>query len=143
MNGMIRKIARKFEQEEINYELKTFERMEVIRFENRVANTSARIMYTIYSDENQADFDQQHIHVISSEICHISSPTLSLYKCLNELNIKYHYVKFYMDNDNDIIAKTDDIVPFDSSEEAIWELLIRMVGVLDDAYPQLMKAAWG
>ena len=82
---------------------------------------------------------------------------LSIYYCLesvpedkisdallvcNEMNAKFKWVKFYLDNDNDLILEDDAILsPATASDEA-FELLLRMIDILKDSKPAFMKAIY-
>ena len=60
----------------------------------------------------------------------------------NSLNAKYRWVKFYLDNDKDIVASIDAIVDMDTCGEVCLDLVRRIVSILDEAYPQIAKARW-
>ena len=61
----------------------------------------------------------------------------------NELNEKYRWVKFYVDRDADIIAELDAYVDDQNCGPVCASLVRRMVSIVDDAYPVLMRALWG
>ncbi len=60
----------------------------------------------------------------------------------NELNSKYRWIKFYVDDDGDVIAETDAYIDSNSCGETCHYLVRRMVSIIDKAYPTLMKAQW-
>ena len=66
------------------------------------------------------------------------------YKLVNELNNKYKYVKFVVDDDGDVSARWDlpDNVPLEAVGRTGLEILLRMFKIIDDAYPEVMKAVW-
>ena len=66
------------------------------------------------------------------------------YALVNELNRKYKYVKFTIDNDGDMTAQWDlpDNVPNEAVGRTGVEILIRMFQIIDDVYPEVMKAIW-
>ena len=66
------------------------------------------------------------------------------YTLANELNRKYKYVKFSIDNDGDMTAQWDlpDNVPNEAVGATGVEILIRMFQIIDDVYPEVMKAIW-
>ena len=60
----------------------------------------------------------------------------------NSLNAHFRWVKFYLDKDFDCCAHCDAIVDLDTAGAECFELLQRMVSILDDAYPELMRALY-
>ena len=68
----------------------------------------------------------------------------AVYPVINTLNCDYRFVKFTLDEDNEISAHWDlpDNVSPDSVGRVIVEIVIRMSQILDTAYPKLMKALW-
>lgn len=67
----------------------------------------------------------------------------AMYKVLNECNDAYIHVKFVLDTENgQICARDDDIIQLDTCGPECNELMIRMVQIVQDAYPKFMKAMW-
>ena len=67
----------------------------------------------------------------------------ALYKTLNECNNKYAHVKFVLDTQNgELCAQDDDIIQVESCGEECFELMVRMVKIVEDAYPKFMKALY-
>lgn len=61
----------------------------------------------------------------------------------SELNKKYRWVKFYLDDDNEITAEDDAVIdPYTTGEEC-YKLLRHMVNIIDEAYPIIMTMVWG
>ena len=63
-------------------------------------------------------------------------------KVCNELNNDYRWVKFYLDNDGDVVVTLDATLDLVSSGEECVELLGRVVSIVDEAYPKIAKARW-
>ena len=61
---------------------------------------------------------------------------------LNRINSHYRFVKFVIDNDNDINIEYDFLQSAVRVEASAEELIIRIVRIIDEAYPELMKALW-
>lgn len=61
----------------------------------------------------------------------------------NELNNRFRWVKFAVDDDNDVNMEIDCIVNEDTSGEVVLELVQRLCNIADEAYPELMKAIYG
>ncbi|MBR4873811.1 MAG: YbjN domain-containing protein [Clostridia bacterium] len=70
-----------------------------------------------------------------------SNPAMGVVVC-NDLNMKYRWIKFYLDDDRDIVATLDAVIDPDNCGSYCLLQLLRMVSVLDDAYPQIAKARW-
>ena len=62
---------------------------------------------------------------------------------LNELNVKYRFVKFCCDNDGDVNVEYDYPVNSISPAASAKEMVIRFTQIIDEAYPVLMRALWG
>ena len=60
----------------------------------------------------------------------------------NECNAKFRWVKFSVDNDGDIRVISDAILDDETCGEECFEIVLRMVKIIDDAYPVFMKARW-
>jgi len=66
-----------------------------------------------------------------------------MYKVCNDLNKQYRWVSFYVDDeDNTITIQSDAIIQMDSCGPEILELMAKMSGIGDDAYPVIMKAIY-
>ncbi|MCD7956036.1 MAG: YbjN domain-containing protein [Lachnospiraceae bacterium] len=61
----------------------------------------------------------------------------------NELNKKYKWVKFYVDEDGDITAEDDAIIDVATCGDECFELMIRMTQIVNESYPVVMKAIYG
>lgn len=62
---------------------------------------------------------------------------------LNELNVKYRFVKFCCDNDGDVNVEYDYPVNAVNPAASAKEMVIRFTQIIDEAYPVLMRALWG
>jgi len=63
--------------------------------------------------------------------------------CCNELNMKFRYVKFYIDNDNSITLEDDAVIDEETAGDEVLRLSFTMMHIADEAYPILMKAIYG
>lgn len=61
---------------------------------------------------------------------------------LNALNVKYRYVKFNLDKDGDVNLEYDYLVRCPDPAASAREIMIRIVKIVDEAYPELMRAMW-
>ena len=60
----------------------------------------------------------------------------------NELNKQYRWVKFYVDDNREVVAKADAIVDISSVGAECSEMVDRIVGLIDLVYPEFMKLKW-
>ncbi len=92
----------------------------------------------------QFDETDTHVHLEGINFIKVTEDKYdAIYKILNECNDKYTHVKFVLDTeDGQICARDDDVIQLDSCGEECFELMIRMVKVVEDAYPKFMKAMW-
>lgn len=60
----------------------------------------------------------------------------------NEMNKKYRWVKFYLDNDNDVCVSTDSYICEANAGSVCLNLVRRMINIVDEAYPSFMRALW-
>ena len=60
----------------------------------------------------------------------------------NALNQTYRWVKFYIDEDKDVIVQSDTFVDELTCGEECLILVKRMVSIIDEGYPTLMQKLW-
>jgi len=60
----------------------------------------------------------------------------------NDCNAKYRWVKFYINDDNRICVRSDAIIDESTCGEECREVIMRMVGIIDECFPVFMKARW-
>ncbi len=60
----------------------------------------------------------------------------------NELNAKYKWVKFYIDDDSDLMIQDDALLSEDNTAEEVFELLLRFIDIMKESKATLMKAIY-
>ena len=89
------------------------------------------------------DDDGESVNIKCFSICKVTPDKLmDIYVKLNELNYNYRWIKFYLDEDNEVTQSGDAIIDEETAGEECFELLGRYVNILDDCYPEIMKALW-
>ena len=90
------------------------------------------------------DEDDAHAHLRGLNFVTVpEDKTERMYKVVNKLNDEYNWVKFIVDEEHATIAARDDaVIHLDSCGEECYELMMRMVGIVQEAYPEIMKALW-
>lgn len=90
------------------------------------------------------DLDGESAQLITSPIANTpGEKTAKMLLVLNECNRKFRWVKFYLDNDNDVVANGDVLFDEQNVGDACIELVMRTASIIDDAYPDIMKGIWG
>lgn len=85
-----------------------------------------------------------YVSLRSYNLCKFDdSKKADMYKVCSELNARFKWVKFYVDeSDNTITCQDDAIIQLDSAGPECFELLLRMYSIMDDSYPVIMKTVW-
>lgn len=97
---------------------------------------SYRIRFISHDDDN--DVSVRVYSLISVEADQREKVILAL----NDLNIKYRFIKFVLDDDGDVNMEYDYPVKCPDPSASALEMVIRIVKMVDDAYPALMRAMW-
>ncbi|MBE6779027.1 MAG: YbjN domain-containing protein [Ruminococcaceae bacterium] len=64
-----------------------------------------------------------------------------LFLC-NELNCRYKWATFYVDGDRDLVIHDDALLTVDTAADEAFELLVRIIKIVDDVKPAVMKAIY-
>ena len=99
--------------------------------------------YTHVSIHLFFDLDGESAQISTMPIANVPvEKTAKVLLTLNECNHKFRWVKFYLDGDNDIIANADTVFVEQNVGSACHEMVMRTASIIDDAYPDIMKAIW-
>ena len=134
--GMAVKVMQQFlESQEIKYDLV---RDNVIRVGWNFEGGNMDIYFDF-------DDDDSRVHLEGLNFIKVTEDKYDkLYKVLNTVNDEYKYVKFVLDTENgQINARDDALIQLDSCAQECYELMIRMLQIVEGAYPEFMKALWG
>lgn len=74
------------------------------------------------------------------EIINMKGKESEGYTVCNKLNNQYRWVKFYMDDDEDIICQTDAYLDTESCGEECMYFVRQMVSITDKAFVEFAKA---
>ena len=67
-----------------------------------------------------------------------------MYEVCSDLNARFRWVKFFVDEqDNTLTVADDGVVQLDTVGAEVFELVMRMASIVDEGYPEIMKAIWG
>lgn len=91
------------------------------------------------------DEDDRSVALRSLEICTVpEQKKQEIYKVCSQVNAKARWVKFYVHSKNNTLTAADDaVIQPESCGEEVFELVVRMVRIVDDMYPEFMKVIWG
>ncbi len=64
-----------------------------------------------------------------------------LFLC-NELNARYKWATFYLDQDRDLVIHDDALLSVESAADEAFELLVRILKIAEDVKPAIMKAIY-
>lgn len=97
------------------------------------------IRVLMYFDSNNASVKIRTQNLVKFD----ASKKEKMYKVCNELNARFRWVKFFVDeNDNTITAEDDAIIQLDSCGEEVFRCCLQLTKISDDAYPYFMRAIW-
>ena len=89
------------------------------------------------------DEDGETMHFGSGVIAHVpENKTDVALRAINDANVNYRWLSFFLDKDNDIVASGDQILSPDTVGDTCHELLTRTLNICDEAYESFMKAIW-
>lgn len=90
------------------------------------------------------DLDGSSAQLATSPIASVpAEKTAQMLLTLNACNHKFRWVKFYLDDDNDVVANGDVIFDEQNTGDACIELIMRAANIVDEAYADIMKTTWG
>ena len=92
-------------------------------------------IFVVFEDEE----DSRPYFLSKGIVTFPEEKTLNALLLVNKLNNQFRWAKFHLDDEGDIIVRMDAIVSDESAGEEIWELIGRMSGIIDAAYPEMMK----
>ena len=90
-------------------------------------------------------FDEERtVHFTTKDFVHVPQNRMdAIYPLLNELNKRYRWAKFTVDDEGDIFAETNGVLDLDTCGDECIEIILRLVDIVDDAYPSIMKGIYG
>ena len=89
----------------------------------------------VYSQRYQSELNKQ---LVAS-----GQATMEISKLCSQMNKRYSWVKFYVDDEDNTVTLADDAVvdPSTCGDEA-YGLMFRMMLICDDAYPEFMRTLY-
>ncbi|MBR3299613.1 MAG: YbjN domain-containing protein [Clostridia bacterium] len=65
-----------------------------------------------------------------------------MYAVCNAINARYKWLKFYVDEDNDLMVEDDAILSVESAAEESFELLMRRLNIMKETKAEIMRVIY-
>lgn len=65
-----------------------------------------------------------------------------MYAVCNAINARYKWLKFYVDEDNDLMVEDDAILSIESAAEESFELLMRRINIMNETKGEIMRVIY-
>ncbi len=137
MNASAKKFMAYLDSQSLKYDFNDREDDVSVTIGMAAKNTTVKV--TVFIDNDNS-------HVALRCFCIAKAPESKFGNVLvacNQCNVEYRWVKFVIDSDLDVSVYDDAIVSPETAGEELFELVLRMIGIVDDCYPTIMKSVWG
>jgi hypothetical protein len=134
MTNYARYVTSYLDEQGIKYQVKN-DRKVLITYKGDNLET---IPINVFFDED----DDPVVQLVCWEILNFKAREEQAIQLCNKLNLQYRWVKFYIDNDKDMVASLDATFDEETCGEICLSLVRRMVSIIDDVYPEVAKARW-
>ena len=138
MENMAAKVtAAFFDQKQLRYDRRG-ENGEAIIAGFAMDNKEGMKVLMVFDDNNSG------VKLTGLEIAKFpESKKADVYKLCSEMNARFRWAKFYVDeDDNTIVAEDDAVIFLDTCGEEVLRCCLQLVKVVDVAYPMIMKALY-
>lgn len=89
------------------------------------------------------DNDEKSVAIRCFSICHFTDEQVTEGIAeANRLNNEYRWARFSVDDNNDVVVAADAVITPETAGSVCYELLARVVNIIDRVYPRLMKIRW-
>ncbi len=136
----IRLIMQEMDKVNMHYNVEDMEDVNILSAGYGIENGST-ITIKVFSQDDDNDVAVR-VYGILHNVAEERIPKIM--KVINQCNQKFRYFKFVMNDDNDVSVEYD--FPVEASDytlgQEVVEILMRMMHVLDECYPVLMRAIW-
>lgn len=134
----IQLIKKEFEKAELKHQVQQHGPLDFL--EAGFTGDNASVIIRVYAVDND-----RGVIVMSENFAKFPGAKLEAgYKLTNQLNCDYKFVKFTIDNDGGLSTQWDlpDFVPSELVGKVAMEIVLTMFKIIDDTYPEVMKAIW-
>ena len=139
MKEQVNLVGRYFNEQGLNFDhVDQFDNpMIVVPFGGGDYSYTHMLVHLIFDEDGESG------HILTSPIGNVPvEKTAKMLLELNEFNRKFRWVKFYLDDDNDVVADGDVLFDEQNAGAACFEMVMRTASIIDDAYPEIMRAIW-
>lgn len=135
-NAAAKMFVAQLESENLNYKL-LGDDQDCVFASWKLDNTRIEI-YFYFGEDNE------DVHIEGREFLKVPENKYeAMYKACSQMNRKYRWIKFDVnEKDGEIVAECDAVIQLDSCAAEVFELMIRTTNIVDDVYPEFMKAMW-
>ncbi len=137
MNQNAQSFMDTLDEKGIKYSTEELESDTAVTVGFNMENTSLRIR--VFFDDDNAHVAFRCFGFVSIKQEQFANALMTCNKC----NQDYRWVKFVIDDDLDVNAYDDAVTSPDVAGEECFELLTRILTIVDDCYPIFMKNIWG
>ena len=88
--------------------------------------------------------DEDIVNIYALDYVSLTNTARKEYICkvINEINTKYTYFKFYLDNDNNLILQSSMPIRDNFNAELTFDILSGAYRTMEKEYSDIMKAMW-
>lgn len=137
MQETTKKFLQYMDKNQIKYEVQERENHDWVGVTFTGDNLRAIILQFFFSKETE-DFALRVFSIAKVP----ENSTVDILKVCNDLMIKYRWMRFYLDENNEVTAAYDASVTLETSDLISATIMFRTVNIVDECYPQIMKALW-
>lgn len=134
MNDYLKRYADYMDQHGVKYHLWEDGDTVSVTYDMRSGATLTVHLHFDEDGDGKVDMSVVHLGKFSAERL-----VAGLLTC-NDLNQNFRWVKFYLDSDNEACARCDAIIDLETVGDECFELMQRMLHIVDDALPDLKRA---
>lgn len=136
MYATMQKFIDELQRLEINYEIIDNEKAQGLIMRNYSEDNDFILVITYIFDENG-----EGVNIRAFSICKVKSVSEKLLEKINEINNTYRWICLFIDDDN-ISARCDAYLDENNAAQICFRYAVRLVTIIDEIYPQLMKLIW-
>ncbi len=133
-----REISRAFDAKGIKYRVIDKEKVSYVEASVR-GKVAPSVDIDFFSSDDDNDVSVRVVAILRAPDNRLGQILVAI----NECNNRFRFVKFVLDKDRDVNLEFDMPLRTTNPGDVAVEMLIRIMKIIDDAYPVLMKAVFG
>lgn len=100
---------------------------------------NSRYQFFILFDEDSTACQLQILNIVQKVP---EDHRIKVLETLNRINSTYRWVTFYLSDEGAVTARDDAVIDLDTCGEELDRCLFQLGGIVDKAYPEIMKAVY-